>query len=235
MNQLAELIPTPLSALVLVQPDSAMLADRVLRTHAFEITQICEASSALELCRHRRFDLGVYDDSVQGAMELAGDTRFSSLPRVSIGLLKNATRAFPRLNFVLPKPLNTEVLSKTVKAALAPIAVDRRQSFRHYAHIDVESCVLLHSGGARALSGVTVVNLSLTGLCLQAAEMLLQGATVELAFALPSTQFNVCLSGRVVWTHASGRAGIKLMHVHRDDQRRLEDWVDGIWTAPIER
>jgi len=231
MNRSAELSSDRLSALVLLRSETAILATDVLRSHGFEIKEVGDATSAGELCRHRRFDLGIYDDSVDGAMELAGRGHSSSLPRVSIGLLMNPARGFPRLHFVLPKPLSTEVFSRTVKAALGPIAADRRQSFRHDAHIDVESCSLLYGGRARALSGVTVVNLSLTGLCLQAAEMLPQSATVELAFALPSSQFNICLSGTVVWAHASGRAGIKLMHVHRDDQRRLEDWVDGLFLA----
>ena len=139
MNLPAEPISQPLSALVLVESESARLATDVLRSHGFEIR----------------------------------------LPRVSIGLLKNASRVFPGLHFVLPKPLSTDVFSRTVKAALGPIAADRRQSFRHQAHIDVASCCLLHGVRARPLSAATVVNLSLTGLCLQASEMLPQSAAAS--------------------------------------------------------
>lgn len=231
MNRPSEAGSEPLSALVLAQLEIAFLANDVLRSHGFEIKQAGDAPSAGELCRHRRFDLGVYDDSVHGAMELAGSGHSASLPRVSIGLLKNGIRVFPRLHFVLPKPLRTEVFSKTVRAALAPIAADRRQSFRHCAHIDVESCSLLQGGLARKLSGVKIVNLSLTGLCLEAAEMLPQSAMIELEFALGSSGTKVCLTGTVVWSHTSGRAGIKLRHVRRDDQLRLEDWVDAMFRA----
>ena len=230
MHQPDESTPS-LSALVLAEPESAQVADTVLRSKGFEVKEARDASSASELCRHRRFDLGVFDDSVHGAMELAGSVRSSSLPRVSIGLLKNATRVFPRLQFILPKPLSTELFSRTIKAALAPIAADRRQSYRHEAHIDVASCSLLHTGRTRALQGAKLVNLSLTGLCLQASEMLPQAANVNLAFTLPSSQINLCLSGMVVWAHASGRAGIKLMHLHSNDQRRLEDWADRMFLA----
>jgi len=230
MHQPAESTP-PLSALVLAQPESALVSNAILRSNGFEVKEPRDACSARELCRHRRFDLAVYDESLDGAMDLAAGGYASSLPRVSIGLLMNPARVSPRLHFVLPKPLSGEVFSRTVKAALAPIAADRRQRFRHEAHIDVTSCSLLHGGRVLLLSGVTVVNLSLTGLCLQASEMLPQSATVNLAFTLPFSQINVCLSGTVVWAHASGRAGIQLTHVHGDDQRRLEDWVDGVfWT-----
>ena len=61
--------------------------------------------------------------------------------------------------------------------------------------------------------------------------MLPQSASVDVAFALPSTQFHVRMSGTVVWAHASGRAGVKLTRVHRDDQQLLEDWVDGMFCA----
>lgn len=225
MNQPAE-STQPLSALVLAQAEYVILTNAVLRSHGFEVKEAFHASSATELCRYRRFDLGVYDDSIPGAMELAGREHSPSLPRVAIGLLMNATGVSPRLHFVLPKPVTTAVFSRTVKAALAPVAADRRQSFRHEAHIDVESCSLLHGGRARALSGVTVVNLSLTGLCLQLFKMLPQSASVKLVFVLPSTQDSVCLFGTVVWAHASGRVGIKFTHVYREDHRRLEDWAD---------
>jgi len=116
MHQPTESTPS-LSALVLAPTESALVSKTILKSNGFEVKEARDASSASELCRHRRFDLGVYDDCVHGAMELAGNTRCSSLPRVSIGLLKNATGAFPRLHFILPKPLRTEVFSRTIKAA----------------------------------------------------------------------------------------------------------------------
>lgn len=50
-----------------------------------------------------------------------------------------------------------------------------------------------------------------------------QPATLNLAFAFPSSQINVCVAGMVVWAYASDRAGIKVTDDHRDDQRRPEE------------
>src|SRR6185437_1037529 len=91
MHQPAESTPS-LSALVLAQPESALVSNAILRSNGFEVKEALDISSASELFLHRRFDLAVYDDSVDGAMELAGSRRSSSLPRVSIGLLVNVAR-----------------------------------------------------------------------------------------------------------------------------------------------
>jgi hypothetical protein len=73
-----------------------------------------------------------------------------------------------------------------------------------------------------------VLNLSLTGLCLQAHEMLPQEALLETVFRLPSSHLTVQLAGRVVWSHASGRSGVKFVNLDSSNQHKLEDWADSM-------
>lgn len=216
------------SALLLAKPADTPMLGRVLVSHGFQVVNARNASGALELSRHERFDLAVYDQEVAGALELAEERRAASLPRVAIGLLPPSDRPLPaaRLHFLVRKPIDPELLAKTIQACFAPIAADRRSSFRHEACIETESCLLRHQGKVRDLPGVRIMNFSLTGLCVEAGEMLPQTAITELTFPLPRTNILVHLRGVIMWAHASGRAGVKLVQVDPANRRKLEDWVD---------
>jgi hypothetical protein len=222
--------PPGFSALLLAHAAHAGMVKRILQSHGFNVLHLPNAPAASQLSKQRRFDLAVYDEEVRGALELA-DYGHTSLHRVAIGLLSEGgiSSAGARLHFIMRKPLNTELLDKAVKAAFAPIAADRRASFRHEANIDVESCSVHSRGDSRALDQVRVVNLSLTGVCVQTNQMLSQEETVEVIFPLPGNHGSICLVGRVVWSHASGRSGLKFTHLDPSDQRKLEDWADAMY------
>jgi PilZ domain len=220
------------SALLLANAIHAGMIKGILQSHGFDVLHLPKAPAASHLSNHRRFDLGIYDEGVRGALELANESS-TLLHRVAIGLLaegrSSSTEA--RLHFVMRKPLNSELVEKTVKAACAPIAADRRASFRHDANIKTVSSVLHHLGKSRQLQGAAIVNLSLTGLCIETNEMLPQHSKIEAVFPLPLLFETVHISGTVVWSHSSGRSGIKFMNVRPSEQRKLEDWADSLYSA----
>lgn len=224
------LLPTELaqaSALLVANPSSVILVKRVLLSHGFEVLDMTDAAGACNLAKQRRFDLAVYDEDVRGALELA-DYNNTSLHRVAIGLLSEGRGCSPRahLHFVMRKPLDPGLIDKAVKAAFAPIAADRRSSFRHATDVLLIS-TLLHDGeNSRSLPGARIVNLSLTGVCIEASEMLPQQARVELVFPLPGHSGTMHIAGRVVWSHTSGRSGVKFTAIRPSDQHTLEDWAD---------
>ncbi len=119
-------------------------------------------------------------------------------------------------------------LAKTVTATYGPIAAERRAGFRLQVNIAASECTMLHRGELRSLAGVRLVNLSHTGLCLEAAEMLPQGAIVEVSFTVPQSQVRVELVGAVMWTHASGRGGIKFNQPDPEELAKFEDWLDSV-------
>jgi hypothetical protein len=221
--------PSGFSALLVAKPDQAAMVKRILLFHGFDVLLLPNAAAASELSKQRRFDLAVYDEAVHGALELAEHSN-TSLHRLAIGLLaeSRSSSAGVRLHFIIRKPISVELFDKAVRAALAPIAADRRASFRHEANIQAISCLLHHSGSSREVRGATIMNLSLTGLCIYASEMLPQHGTVELTFPLPPPYGNVHLNGTVVWSHSSGRSGVKFTEINPSNQRRLEDWADGM-------
>lgn len=219
------------SALLLAKANTAAMAKRVLLSHGFDVLYLPNAAAASELSKQRRFDLGVYDEEVRGALEVA-DYSNKSLHRVAIGVLseRRSSLATP-LHFVLRKPLNAELLDKAVRAAFAPIAADRRASFRHEANIRIVSCLLQHGDNSRHLHGATIVNISLTGLCIETNEMLPQHSQIEFVLPLPSSHGRVHVTGRVVWSHTSGRSGIEFTTFSASDQRKLEDWADSMYAT----
>jgi hypothetical protein len=222
--------PPGFSALLLAHAAHAGMVKRILQSHGFNVLHLPNAPAASQLSKQRRFDLAVYDEEVRGALELA-DYGNTSLHRVAIGLLSEGGigSAGARLHFIMRKPLNTELLDKAVKAAFAPIAADRRASFRHEANIENALCRLHNLEGLHDLHGVTIVNLSLTGLCVQTREMLPQHSRIEFVLPFPHPYGRVHLCGRVVWSHSSGRSGVRFTHVDASNQRKLEDWADSMY------
>jgi hypothetical protein len=103
-----------------------------------------------------------------------------------------------------------------------------RMSIRLPVNIVALECTMLHRGELRSLAGVRLINLSHTGLCLEASEMLAQGAIVEVSFTLPQSQHQVALFGTVMWTHVSGRGGIKFNPSDPAEQGKFEDWLDSV-------
>jgi len=227
MSQSGEM--AALSALVLSNPENATLVKSVLVAHGFQVVNADDATAAMDLCKRQRFDLAVYDTEISGTLGLAGNGSPAFLPRVAIGLLPATDQPISaRLHFLVRKPVGKELFSRTVKAAFAPIAVDRRASLRQQVSVSASECTLFHHGGRRKTEGVRIVNLSLTGMCLHAQEMLPQGASIEAAFTLPGTGLLVRTVGRIVWAHSSGKCGVQFDRLNSGEQQKLEDWLDAV-------
>jgi hypothetical protein len=78
-----------------------------------------------------------------------------------------------------------------------------------------------------SLNGVTILNLSKTGLGMMAGRMLPLGSTIQLSFPMPETNELVSLSGSVVWACDNGRAGIRFNHAPASEQQKLNSWIEG--------
>jgi PilZ domain len=218
-----------LSALLLSNNADAIQINRVLESSGFKVTTAVDVIVAERLCKGERFDLALYDQGVIGAMELASVRSPASRPRVTVGLLPSTDVkeiAVTRLNFVVYRPFNDDLLTRIIKATYRPIAADRRASLRHKVSINATLCSLLHQGEIRRLKAATIVNLSQTGMCLETSEMLPQTACIQLSFLLPQSEVRVRITGTVIWTHALGRAGIQFGQLEFEEKRKLEDWLD---------
>ena len=71
-----------------------------------------------------------------------------------------------------------------------------------------------------------ILNLGTGGMAIQAMEVLQPGCLFSLAFSLPNSNSEVQSLGKVVWSDASGRAGLKFIAGSRLDRVQLQRWID---------
>jgi PilZ domain len=224
----------PLSALLLCDvPATAENITRVLEFHGFTVSRPVDAIEARKNCERTRFDFAVYDQDSPAAFELGANPP-RSRPHVMLKLATpdSTTRALGgRFHFVIPKPFTNTLLAKTVKASYGAIALGRRSSFRYQVSIPVTSCRVVFRGETKRLDRVTIANVSRTGMCLQTEGMLPQGAEVDLAFPAHQAQSSLQIKGNVIWSHASGRAGIKLAEGEAEKSGQFAEWLTSILPA----
>ncbi|HEY1525343.1 MAG TPA: PilZ domain-containing protein [Candidatus Angelobacter sp.] len=227
---------SPLSALVLsTDIHASTTSARMLESHGFRVSTTDNAVLARELCKGKRFDLAVYDQDSSHDLDAAGGSTLFGTPHVVLGLIGSNRAGQPlgkRIHFVVQKPFTSDLFRKTLKAAYGAIAASRRLSSRHEVCIDSISSCLIHRGERRALKTATIMNISHGGMCVQTGEMLPQEANIQLSFSIPGGETIVETTGTVIWAHASGRAGIKLVGLSPEAQPHFGDWLDSLSPRP---
>jgi hypothetical protein len=223
---------SPLSALVLSTDTHASTTSvSMLESHGFAVSKTDNSVRARELCRRKRFDLAVYDQDSSHELNAAGSSTLFGTPHVVLGLVgsnKAGQALGKRIHFVVQKPFTGDLFRKTLKAAYGAIALGRRLSSRHEVCIDSISSCLIHRGERRALKTAMIMNISHSGMCVQTGEMLPQEANLELSFSIPGHGAIVEATGTVIWAHASGRAGLKLVGLSPEAQPHFGDWLDSL-------
>lgn len=227
---------SPLSALVLsTDVHASATSARMLESHGFAVSKTDNAVLARELCRRKRFDLAVYDQDSSHELDAAGGSTLFGTPHVVLGLIGSNRAGQPlgkRIHFIVQKPFTSQLFSKTLKAAYRAIASSRRLSSRHQVCIDSISTCLIHGGERRDLKTATIMNISHGGMCVQTGELLPQEANIQLSFSIPGSDTIVRVTGTVIWAHASGRVGIKLVGLSPEAQPHFGDWLDSLLPRP---
>jgi|ERR1051326_1281306 len=228
----------PLFALLLsTEPDSLGTAQRVLEGYGVTVKVAGSIAAANQLIKTTKFDLGVYDNDIPGALDLAGGGSVVANPRMIFGLMRNETlnnANGKRVHFVMQKPFTADLFARSIRAAYGTMIRDRRISFRHPVQIKPLSAVLVHEKGNQPLHAATILDVSQTGLCIQTLEILSQNATLELEFQLPESKEIIHATGSVMWTRASGRTGIKFSRIAAAEQKNLTAWLDSLLPYKIE-
>jgi hypothetical protein len=111
-----------------------------------------------------------------------------------------------------------------VRAAYSLILKQRRAAVRHPANVTPSSASLTYANEDRPLRNTIIFELSRLGMGLGTKGILPQGATVRCEFTLPQTEHLIRVVGTVVWSHISGRSGIKFEHLGREDRDKLDQW-----------
>lgn len=123
-------------------------------------------------------------------------------------------------NFVLYKPLTQEAAQDCLRAARGLMRREKRTSKR----------VRMNNKASIAYSNVenslaTLLDLSETGVRIQAEKSVPPSCKVYFQFNLPGQTPMVRLSGEVVWQDSVGRAGLRFADVPQTSRKLLLDWL----------
>jgi CheY-like chemotaxis protein len=218
------------SALLLL-PDEASLnmARRVLESFGISVFAASSVVEAEGILHHTRLDLAICDFDMPYAADLSLLQASSRWRGLSIGLMPSARldqSSHKRIQVRIPKPVSVDMLVRSLKASYTNMAQNRIAAYRHTMPVKLVSGTLAHRGWQRTLQQANVLNVSQTGLCLNAAEPLPHGAAISMNLLLPETSSAVHASGNVVWSHTSGRAGIVFDRSAGPEMKKLQEHLN---------
>ena len=215
------------SALLLLgEQQSSDVVRRVLGDYGISVHATTAVAEGEALVRRNRLDLVVCDLDLPGAGQLACLQPSTSWRGMAIGLIPGALADYAlnrRIHLRVPKPVSIDMLARGLKASYTNMAQRRIATYRHNLPARVISGTLNHRGWQRTLHQVNVVNLSRTGLCLNAAEPLPQGASLTMSLVLPEISYSLHASGNVVWSNSNGRTGVAFEHSECPEMKRLHE------------
>jgi CheY-like chemotaxis protein len=222
----------PFSALLLsADPGSVAITQKILEKYGLTVKVVASAQSAEQLIKTTKFDLGVFDHDLPEALNLVAGRATSANPQMIFALVRGARLndvRGKRVHFVVQKPFTADLFARSLRAAYGTMIRDRRLGFRHLVRIKPVSCELVQDGGNQALTSSTIMDISQNGMCIQTLEILPQGVTLQIAFQLPESRELIHATGSVMWTRASGRTGIRFIHVSQPEQKNLTAWLDSM-------
>jgi hypothetical protein len=214
------------SALVLVPEEASLaLSRRVLESFGIKIYPAFSIAEAEHILHGTRLDLAVCDFDVPHISDLAFLQPASRWRGVTVGLMPNSRldhATHKRVQLRVPKPASVDLLVRSLKASYTTMTQQRIATYRHTLPVKLVSGTLNHRGWQRTLHQVNVLNVSQTGLCLNAAEPLPQGASLTMSLILPESAASLHARGNVVWSHNSGRAGIIFDRADCPEMKRLQ-------------
>jgi CheY-like chemotaxis protein len=215
------------SALLLLPDESSLsMARRVMESFGISVFAASSVLDAERILHNTRLDLAICDFEMPCAADLSVLQASSWWRGLSIGLMPTARlehSSHKRIQIRIPKPVSADMLARSLKASYTNMAQRRIAAYRHSLPVKLVSGTLAHRGWQRTLHQVNVLNVSQTGLCLNAAEPLPQGAAIKMNLALPETPSSVHASGNVVWSHSSGRAGIAFDRAAGPEMKKLQE------------
>jgi CheY-like chemotaxis protein len=221
------------SALLLLSDEPSLnMARRVMESFGISAFAASSVLDAERILHNTRLDLAICDFEMPCAADLSVLQVSSRWRGLSIGLMPTARldhSSHKRIQIRIPKPVSVDMLVRSLKASYTNMAQQRIAAYRHSLPVKLVSGTLAHRGWQRTLQQVSVLNVSQTGLCLNAAEPLPHGAAVRMNLMLPETPSSLHASGHVVWSHSSGRAGVVFDRAAGPEmkkfQERLKMWL----------
>lgn len=216
---------------LILQQDAAerQLIESVLRSFNARAESLTDSARAAELINTRKFD-GVFVDgelpkgkSLQLVQQVRQSPSNSKAPIVFITdenhsvLVREAFAA--GVTFFLTRPLDQKKVERLLNVTRGAMLAERRGYYR----IPIQAPVRFTTGKKSAEG--TSVNISRSGILIEAGGRLAQGDTVEMTIDLPKPGRQIRAVGEVVRVDEQGRAGIHFTRLAAADIEALQNFI----------
>ena len=214
------------SALIVSAEDSLVQRlSAALGEFGIQVESISEITGVQSMLTSGHFEAVLLDCDLRGGMDLLKSIRHGSATQQTLVIAfvsGNAeSRSASRLgsNFILLKPINWDVVKRTLRAAHTLIIRERRHSIREKVRVPAKiSC-------RDGVVDVTIFDLSDGGMAVRTKALLSRGMSVDVHLRLPGSNSAIQCKGIVAWA-ADGLAGIEFSSVATDSARIIVSWLD---------
>jgi PilZ domain len=187
-------------------------------------TEVCvDVSMALRLLNRKKFEAIIVDFGLVQAKEMLEQIRISPSNRtaVTFAITDPAKPAKFEIqpNFLIEKPLSTNSVGRTLKAAFGLIVRERRRSFR----CPIEIPAGIQFDGEEV--NCHLVNISEGGQAIAESPSLKPGAQVRVLFTLPGELLRFKIESEVCWYDGKGRAGLRSLMIPSEQKSILLRWL----------
>lgn len=209
-------------------PHSAALLRKGLGEISLTVDECCEPADALAHLANTEYKMAIIDtveppvrDGVLRQLRCTPPNK-ETLVIVSLSSHASAENAFGMgANFVLRRPLDSESVRMSFRAAKDMLQKDKRRARRAAVFADADiSCPAVESAAARLL------DLSEDGLSLQSPRGLPDQGKIYFRFTLPGQTRSIQLSGQTMWQDSAGRMGVRFVDVPQSARRLMKEWLD---------
>ncbi|HEY2496715.1 MAG TPA: PilZ domain-containing protein [Candidatus Angelobacter sp.] len=225
------------SALLLLSERQSIMVKRVLQDFGMNVHSASSISEVEQIVRSTRLDLAICDFEVPRAGELALLQPSTRWRGVCVGLMPAGClddSNHKRIQLWVPKPVSVDMLVRSLKASYTSMAQQRIATYRHTLPVKLVSGTLNHRGWRRTLHQASILNVSQTGLCLNTTEPLPHGASVNMSLVLPEPPASIHATGKIVWSHSSGRAGVAFDRATCPEMKKLQDRLNTLLPRELE-
>ena len=187
-------------------------------------TEVCvEVGMALRLLNRKKFEAVIIDLGLTEADQVLGQVRLSPSNRTAVTFAitdaGKPAKAQIQANFVMEKPLSTDSVGRTLKAAFGLIVRERRRSFRCPTEISATLVTKADEVNCR------LVNISEGGLALTGSPVLKAGTQVSVLFMLPGQSPHFRIEAEICWRDENGRAGLRSLMIPSEQRPVLQRWL----------
>jgi DNA-binding response OmpR family regulator len=128
-------------------------------------------------------------------------------------------RADMGANFVLERPIQPDLLNRSLRAARSIMVQEHRRYFRY--KVDISTSLILGNNEKR----VTATNISTGGMSVQSDKPLQLGWTGTVEFYVKEVELKIEAKGEIVWLSGDNTAGVRFTKIPLRLQKPFEEWL----------